>query len=103
MRNQRRFHLGRAKPVTGDIDHVVDAASDPVIAVLVTTAAVASEVFAGIGAEISVHEPLVIAVNRAHLARPRVGNAQIAAHGAFQHLALGIDDLRYHAKERQRR
>jgi hypothetical protein len=33
--------------VAGDVDHVVDAAGDPVVAVLVAAAAVAGEVVAG--------------------------------------------------------
>ena len=44
MRDQRRFHLRRAHAVAGDVDHVVDAAGDPVIAVRVAPAAVAGEV-----------------------------------------------------------
>jgi hypothetical protein len=34
MGDQRRFHFGRAHPVARDVDHVIDAAGDPVIAVL---------------------------------------------------------------------
>jgi hypothetical protein len=44
--------------VAGDVDHVVDAAGDPVIAVGVAAAAVAGEVFSGIGAEIGLDEAL---------------------------------------------
>jgi hypothetical protein len=50
--HQRAFDLGRAHAVTGDVDHVVDAAGDPVVAVLVAAAAVAGEVDARIGGEI---------------------------------------------------
>ena len=42
--DQRRFDLGRAHAVAGDVDDVVDAAGDPVVAVLVAAAAVAGEV-----------------------------------------------------------
>jgi hypothetical protein len=33
MREQRTFDLGGAEPVAGDIDYVIDAPGDPVIAV----------------------------------------------------------------------
>jgi hypothetical protein len=46
MRHQRAFDLGRAHAVARDVDHVIDAAGDPVIAVLVPAAAVAGEVVA---------------------------------------------------------
>ena len=45
--DQRAFDLGGAEPVAGDVEHVVDPAGDPVIAVLVAAAAVAGEIFAG--------------------------------------------------------
>src|SRR6266566_1838527 len=95
MGDQRRFHFGSAKPVAGDIDHVVDAAGDPVIAVRIAAAAITGE--------IRLHETLVIAVDRAHHARPSLGNTEIAAGFAFLHFALGVNDLRHDAEERQRR
>ena len=49
MGDQRAFDLGGADAVAGNVDHVVDAAGDPVIAVLVAAAAVAGEIEAGIG------------------------------------------------------
>ena len=85
--------LGGAQAMAGDVDHVVDAARDPVVAVGVAAAAVAREILAGIGAEIGVEEALGIAIDRAHLARPAVGDAEIAAHRALQNLALGVDEL----------
>ena len=36
--DQRALDLGRAHAVAGDVDHVVDAAGDPVVAVLVAPA-----------------------------------------------------------------
>ena len=87
MGDEREFDLRRAEPVAGDVDHVVDAAGDPVIAVGVAPAAVAGEVVAGIGGEIGLHEALVVAIDRAHLPRPGIRDAQIAGGGAGQHLA----------------
>src|SRR4030081_1451939 len=76
---------------------------DPVIAVSIAPAAVAGEILAGISLEVGVDEALVVAVDRAHHARPGIGDAQIARGGAVELLALGIDDLRDHAEERVRR
>ena len=70
MRNQRAFHFSGAETVTGNIDDIVNATGDPVIAVLVAASAVAGEVLAGIGLEVSVDETLVIAEYGAHLAGP---------------------------------
>ena len=36
----------------------------------------------------------MVAIDRAHLARPGIGDAQIAAGGTFEHFAVGIDDFR---------
>ena len=72
MRDERALDFRRAHAVAGDVDDVVDAAGDPVIAVGVAPAAVAGEVLAGIGGEIGVHEALVVAENRARLAGPGI-------------------------------
>ena len=44
MGDQRAFDFGGADAVAGDVDHIVDSAGDPVIAVLVAAAAVAGEI-----------------------------------------------------------
>src|SRR5262249_52188646 len=46
--HKRALHFRRAEAVAGDVDHVIDAAGDPVIAVLVTPAAIAGEIHAGV-------------------------------------------------------
>ena len=79
VQDQGALDLGGAHAVARDVDDVVDPAGDPVIAVLVAAAAVAGEILAGIGREIGLEEPLVIAPDGAHLAGPAVGDAQIAA------------------------
>ena len=56
-----------AHPVARYVDHVVNAARDPVVAILIPRAAVAGEVAAWICGEIGFDEALVIAVDRAHL------------------------------------
>src|SRR5690348_17300595 len=59
VRHERAFHLRGADAVTGDVDDVVDAAGDPVIAILVAAAAVAGKVEAGVGLEIGLEETAV--------------------------------------------
>jgi hypothetical protein len=44
MADQRALHLGRAQAVAADLDHVVDAADDPVVAVVVLARRVAGQV-----------------------------------------------------------
>ena len=56
MGDQRALDLGGAEPMAGDIDDVVDAAGDPVIAVGVAPAAVAGEIFALVGGEVGLLE-----------------------------------------------
>src|SRR5262249_22326741 len=91
------------EPVAGHIDDVINTAGDPVIAVGVAPAAVAGEVAAWIGGEVGLHEALVVAVDGAHLPRPRIGDAQVPFGGAVQLLALGVDNFRLDAEERPRR
>ena len=64
------FDFDGADTVAADVQHVIDAAGDPVIAVFIAAATVAGEVCAGIGAEVGFEEALVVAVDGAHLAGP---------------------------------
>ena len=64
------FNFGRAHAMAGDVQHVVHAAGDPVVAILVAAAAVAGEIFAGVLDEIGFDKTLVVAIDGAHLARP---------------------------------
>src|SRR5438876_35021 len=89
-------------PVADDVDHVVDAPGDPVIAVGIAPAAVAGEVFAGIGLEVRIDEALVIAIDRAHHSRPGIDDAEVAGRGALEHLAFTVDDLWNDAEKRLR-
>jgi hypothetical protein len=45
--DERRLDLGRRDPVAGDVHHVVDAAQEPQVALVVALRAVAREVHAG--------------------------------------------------------
>ena len=102
VRHQRRLDLGGAHAVAGDVQHVVHPAGDPVVAILITTAAVAREVHAVVGREIGLNEALMIAPNRARLPRPGVQNHQVALGGSFELVALVIDQGRFNAEERRR-
>ena len=73
VRDQGALDLGGAQAVAADVDHVVDAAGDPVVAVLVAPAAVAGEVEPGEAREVGLVEALVVAVDRARLAGPGCG------------------------------
>src|SRR5208283_3048180 len=95
------FYFRRSHAVTGNVDDVINAASDPVIAIGVAAAAIAGEIFARIGREISLLEALVVSVDRAHHARPRIGDDQIALAGALDFIAGRVHDLRLHAEERR--
>src|SRR5690606_13963205 len=88
--------------VAGDVDHVVHAAGDPVVAVGVAAGAVAGEVHARIRREVGVEEALVVAVHGAHLPGPGIEQHQVAFALALEQVALGVDDRRLHAEERAR-
>jgi hypothetical protein len=55
--------------VTGHVDHVIDAAGDPVVAVGVAAAAVAGEIFAPIGGEVGLLEAGVYVMESPKLAK----------------------------------
>src|SRR3546814_14590249 len=56
VEHQRAFDLGGSHAVARDVDDVIDAAGDPVIAIRVAPAAVAREIIARIGREIRSEE-----------------------------------------------
>ena len=71
--------------MAGDVDDVVDAPSDPVVAVGGAAAAVAG--LALVGREVGLLEAGVVAIDRAHRAQPGADETEIAGGLAFQHLA----------------
>src|SRR5204863_10161136 len=58
------------------------------------------EISAFVGAEIGLHETLVVAVDRAHLAGPGTGDAEVARSGALDRPAFGVDQFRLYSEER---
>ena len=104
MRDQGALDLRRAQPVPRHVEHVVDPAGDPVVAVLVPAAAVAGEVHALVGAEVRLDEALVVAVDRPRLAGPGALEAEVAAPVvAFEFVAVGVHQHRLDAEEGKRR
>ena len=99
MRHQRRFDFSCSQTVAGDVQHIVHTSGDPVIAIFVTARAVAAEVHILEGREVGLLKAFVIAKQRSRLARPRVGNHQIAFGRAFQRITFVIDNRRLYAKE----
>ncbi|SPF82070.1 hypothetical protein PRI8871_03903 [Pseudoprimorskyibacter insulae] len=105
MGDQRRFHLGGAHTVTRDVDHIVHAAGDPIVAIGVTAAAVTREVVASVVREIGLLEPVMIAPDGAHLARPAVFQRQnaLSRDRVDFFTRLRIQNHRLHTKERLHR
>src|SRR4051812_12764814 len=83
-----------------NVEHVIDSASDPVVAILITTRTVACKILAGESFEIGVYEALVIAEYRAHLPRPTVVENEVAFGSTFKHASFTVDQRRLHAKKR---
>jgi hypothetical protein len=81
--------------VSADVDHVVHAPGDPVITILVATAAVAGEIEAGEALEIGRVEAFVVTEDRARLPRPGLGDAQITTGGTLQFAALVFQEQRF--------
>src|SRR5262249_23992341 len=85
---RRRFELLRAEPVAGDVDHVVDAAEDPEVAVGRLERAVAGEVGPVVPVlavrvpvvlgVVHIDEPLGLSPDRLHDSGPRVLDANVA-------------------------
>ena len=80
MGHQSRFHFHGAQTVPGDIQHIIDAAHNPEIAVLVLTGTVAGQIiFAAKFRPVGIHITLLIAPDGAQHGRERFGNHQITA------------------------
>ena len=96
--------LGGTEVVAADDDYVVNTAGDPVVAVLVASAAVAAEVLTREPREVGVEKPLMITVHAAHLAGPCLEHAEISGNAiALDDVAFVIDERRLDAKKRQGR
>src|SRR5436189_73375 len=80
------------------------AAGDPIVAILVSAAAVSSEVHARVERKVGLDEALVIAIDGPHHSWPRKLETQVASNTVpAQLVPLLIDHARLHAKEGQGR
>src|SRR5690606_35409323 len=94
-RDEGTLDVGGAEPVARDVEHVVDAAGDPVVAVRVAPAAVPAEVETRMGREVGLDEARVVAPDRPRLAGPRAGDAQVAGDVVpLEAIALRVDEHR---------
>ena len=102
---QGRLDLGGPHPVSGDVDHVVDAAGDPVIPVAVPKRAVAGKIVTRERFEIGCLVFLVIAVDRPGEAGPGPLDAEGAAADQTRHLntCRVVHQGRNHPHDRERR
>src|SRR5208282_1477321 len=101
--DERAFNLRGAEPMSGDIDHVVDPAGQPIEPVLIPASAVPGKIEPRKGRKIGLHEASMIAEHRAHHSRPRAGEAKVAFAWTVDMLAVIVDDDGLDAKERPRR
>src|SRR5207248_10732745 len=103
VRDDRRLDLHRRKTVAGDVDHVVGAADDPEVAVLVSLRRVADDVDVLAPLRpVRLDVALVLLVERAQHAGPRPAQGEEAA-ALLDDVALLVDDAGFYARERLRR
>src|SRR5581483_1620043 len=80
MTHQRALDLGRAQPVPGYVEDVVDSAHDPEVAVLVAARAVAGEIITLKFAPVLLAIAPLVAVDGAQHRGPRPANDEFPAH-----------------------
>src|SRR5690606_15851543 len=95
-----RLDLHGPEAVAGDVHHVVHAAHDPEVAVLVAPGAVAGEVRVRHLAPVLVAVPVVVAVDGAQHAWPRPLDDQVAARVRGHLVAVGVHHGGVDAEER---
>ena len=93
VENERRLNLCGAHAVAADVDDVINAACNPIIAVGVAPCAVSSEIFAGEGGEIGLEKAAVIAPDAAHLPRPASRDDEVTLGGTILEVAFAVDNL----------
>src|SRR2546428_1412483 len=78
MPAQGSLHLRRAQAMAGDVNHVIHPAGDPIVAVLVSAAAISSEVHTRVERKVGLDEALVIAIDGPHHPWPGKLETQVA-------------------------
>src|SRR6266704_1426895 len=90
--------------MAGDVNHVIHPAGDPIVAVLVSAAAVSSKEHTRVEREVGLDDALVIAIDGPHHPWPGKLETQVASNTVPAPLVpLLIDYARLHAKEGQGR
>eukprot|EP00053_Salpingoeca_punica_P010178 m.91720 g.91720 ORF g.91720 m.91720 type:complete len:710 (+) comp15305_c0_seq1:340-2469(+) len=100
---QRGLQLSRTDTVARDVHHVIRAAGDPEVAVGVTAATVAGKVVRLELREVCALEPLMVAIDGAHLSRPGVLEHKVAGALALNLHTLLVDHGGHNAKHREAR
>ena len=90
--DQRGLDLHRGEPVPGHVEHVVDAAQDPEVAVLVAPRPVAREVHPGDLGPVLFLEALVVAPDGSQHGGPRPAHDEIAAGAERDQLPAAAGD-----------
>mmetsp|Transcript_9282 Transcript_9282/g.23225 ORF Transcript_9282/g.23225 Transcript_9282/m.23225 type:complete len:276 (+) Transcript_9282:2002-2829(+) len=103
MRDQRGFDLGGADAVARNVENVVHAADDPVVAVLVSPAAITRHVVAVKQTKVRLLEALGVAADGARHAGPRRLEHEVALALAFDFLPPLADQAGNDAKARKGR
>src|SRR5207302_8483333 len=93
MGHQSRFHLHRRKPVTRNIDHVVDSTHDPKVSVLVLASAVTGEIYAGNLSPVLTHVTIRVVENRSQHSGPRTLDHEKASRTERHGFALASDHV----------
>ena len=102
MADQRAFNLDRREPVTGHVEHIVNAAHDPVIAISVLSGVVACQILPGHTRPVGFTKSLVVAPDASQHSRPRLRQYQPASFALVHRVACGIHDLRTNSRQWQR-
>src|SRR5262249_29165497 len=102
MIDEGAFDLHRPDAVPGDVEHVVDAPQNPVVAVGVPFGAVAREVDPGPAAPVHLPVALVVAPDGTQHAGPRAGDRELTT-ADLHRFALTVEQLGVDAGEGDRR
>ena len=101
VQDHGRLDLGGADAVAARVDHVVHAARDPDVAVLVAARPVAGHVIA-VDGEVGVAKALIVAQHGADGGRPRALEGKEPFGGSLELDTLGREKHRLHPKKGQR-
>ncbi len=89
--------------MAGDVEHVIEAADDPEIPILVAARAVAGGVEAGVVGPVGFLVAVLVAVDRADHGRPRLADDETAVLAGFALVSSVVEDCGIDAEEWQGR